>query len=78
MRRYSCSYFIRHPECHGKNVEATRRSCEKFRTHLTTIVNLVEGLRFTEAKKHETCSPYDNLLPPEAAGIAMALSVLGS
>ncbi|WP_368283089.1 acyltransferase [Klebsiella variicola] len=78
MRRYSRSYLIRHPERRGKDVETTRRSCEKFRAHPTTIVNSVEGSRFTEAKKHETRSPYVNLLPPKAAGIAMALNVLGS
>ena len=78
MRRYSRSYLIRHPERRGKDVETTRRSCEKFRSHPTTIVNFVEGSRFTEEKKRETRSPYHNLLPPKAAGIAMALNVLGS
>lgn len=77
MRRYSRSYLIRHPERRGKDVETTRRSCEKFRAHPTTIVNFVEGSRFTEEKR-ETRSPYHNLLPPKAAGIAMALNVLGS
>lgn len=77
-RRYSRSYLIRHPERRGKDVETTRRSCEKFRAHPTTIVNFVEGSRFTEEKKRETRSPYHNLLPPKAAGIAMALNVLGS
>ena len=78
MRRDSRSYLIRHPERRGKDVETTRRSCEKFRAHPTTIVNFVEGSRFTEEKKRETRSPYHNLLPPKAAGIAMALNVLGS
>ena len=78
MRRYSRSYLIRHPERRGKDVETTRRSCEKFRAHPTTIVNFVEGSRFTEEKKRESRSPYHNLLPPKAAGIAMALNVLGS
>lgn len=78
MRRYSRSYLIRHPERRGKDVETTRRSCEKFRAHPTTIVNFVEGSRFTEEKRLETRSPFNNLLPPKAAGIAMALNVLGS
>ena len=78
MRRYSRSYLIRHPERRGKDVEATRRSCEKFRAHPTTIVNFVEGSRFTPEKRLQTRSPYKNLLPPKAAGIAMALNVLGS
>lgn len=78
MRRYSRSYLIRHPERRGKDVETTRRSCEKFRNHPTTIVNFVEGSRFTQEKRLQTRSPYKNLLPPKAAGIAMALGVLGS
>ncbi len=40
MKRYSRSYLIRHPERRGKDVETTRRSCEKFRAHPTTIVRL--------------------------------------
>ncbi|STV69116.1 putative acyltransferase [Klebsiella michiganensis] len=78
MRRYSRGYLLRHPEHRGKDVETTRRSCEKFRAHPTTIVNFVEGSRFTEEKQQQTRSPYQNLLSPKAAGIAMALSVLGS
>lgn len=78
MKRYSRSYLIRHPERRGKDVETTRRSCEKFRAHPTTIVNFVEGSRFTEEKHLQTRSPYQHLLPPKAAGIAMALNVLGS
>ncbi|HBR6965246.1 TPA: acyltransferase [Klebsiella aerogenes] len=78
MRRYSRGYLLRHPERRGKDVETTRRSCEKFRSHPTTIVNFVEGSRFTAEKKRETRSSYHNLLPPKAAGIAMALNVLGA
>lgn len=77
MRRYSRSYLLRHPESRGKDVETTRRSCEKFRHHPTTIVNFVEGSRFTEEKRRRQHSPYKRLLPPKAAGIAMALNVLG-
>ena len=77
MKRYSRSYLIRHPERRGKDVETTRRSCEKFRAHPTTIVNFVEGSRFTEEKRVGTRSPFKHLLAPKAAGIAMALNVLG-
>lgn len=78
MRRYSRSYLLKHPELRGKDIETTRRSCEKFRDHPTTIVNFVEGSRFTEQKKTKSKSPYRNLLPPKSAGIALALNVLGS
>ncbi|XTZ38383.1 acyltransferase [Salmonella enterica] len=78
MRRYSRSYLLRHPERRGKDVETTRRSCERFRPCPTTIVNFVEGSRFTEEKCRQSRSPFKNLLPPKAAGIAMALNVLGT
>lgn len=77
MRRYSRSYLLKHPERRGKDVETTRRSCEKFRHYPATIVNFVEGTRFTDAKRREMRSPYQHLLPPKAAGIAMTLNVLG-
>ena len=77
MKRYSRGYLLRHPERRGKDVETTRKSCEKFRVYPTTIVNFVEGSRFTPEKVLETRSAFQNLLPPKAAGIAMALSVLG-
>lgn len=77
MRRYSRSYLLRHPERRGKDVETTRRSCEKFRHNPTTIVNFVEGSRFTEEKQRQLRSPFMHLLAPKAAGIAMALNVLG-
>ncbi len=75
MRRYSRSYLIRHPERRGKDVETTRRSCEKFRAHPTTIVNFVEGSRFTEEKSAKRALLTTTWLPPKAAGIAMALNV---
>ncbi|NIF50254.1 acyltransferase [Enterobacter sp. Ap-916] len=77
MKRYSRAYLLRHPERRGKDVETTRRSCMKFRAHPTTIVNFVEGSRFTAEKKKQTRSPFNYLLPPKAAGIAMAMNVLG-
>ncbi|CAI1157868.1 acyltransferase [Serratia proteamaculans] len=77
MKRYSRAYLLKHPQKRGNDIETTRRSCEKFRQRPTTIVNFVEGSRFTEAKKIKTHSPYRNLLAPKAAGIAFTLSALG-
>lgn len=78
MKRYSRSYLLKHPEKRGQDIETTRRSCDKFRQRPTTIVNFVEGSRFTEAKKIKTQSPYRHLLAPKAAGIAFTLSALGN
>ncbi|BFO12709.1 hypothetical protein GGER_52190 [Serratia rubidaea] len=57
MKRYSRAYLLKHPEKRGQDIETTRRSCEKFRLRPTTIVNFVEGSRFTEAKKLKPIRP---------------------
>lgn len=77
MKRYSKSYLAKHPEKKGKDLEATRRACEKFRSVPTSVINFVEGTRFTEEKRQRRNSPFDNLLPPRAGGVALALSSMG-
>ena len=53
MRRYSREYLLRHPEKRGQDLATTRRSCAKFKHTPTTVVNYVEGTRFTEENRHE-------------------------
>ncbi|MDE0754976.1 MAG: acyltransferase [Woeseiaceae bacterium] len=77
MKRYSKSYLAAHPEKKGKDLEATRIACEKFRDTPTSVINFVEGTRFSEEKKARRASTFDNLLPPRAGGIALALSSMG-
>ncbi len=77
MKRHSPSYLARHPEAKGKDLEATRKACAKFRDTPTTVINFVEGTRFSEAKRVARKSPYQNLLAPRAGGIAVALGSMG-
>ena len=42
------------------------------------MFNFVEGTRFTQDKKRIRNSPFENLLPPRAGGIALAISSMGS
>lgn len=78
MKRYSKSYLAQYPHKKGKDLEATRRACEKFRFTPTSVINFIEGTRFTEEKKTKRASPFDNLLPPRAGGLALALETMGS
>ena len=75
--RYSRAYLLRHPGDVVKMLKPLGVLVKKFRLHPTTIVNFVEGSRFTQEKHQQTHSTFQNLLPPKAAGIAMALNVLG-
>ncbi len=77
MKRYTKSYLARHPEKKGKDLEATRKACEKFRDTPTSVINFIEGTRFTEEKRVKRGSTYDNLLPPRAGGVALALTSMG-
>ena len=78
MKRYSKSYLAKHPEKKGQDLKATREACRKFSETPTSVINFVEGTRFSPGKKERRGSPYDNLLPPRAGGIALALSSMGS
>lgn len=77
MRRYSKAYLLRHPEKKGQDLEATRRACLQFRHSPTTVVNYVEGTRFTAQKHQSTHSPYRHLLAPKSGGIGYAMSTMG-
>jgi 1-acyl-sn-glycerol-3-phosphate acyltransferase len=77
MRRYTSAHLAKHPEDRGKDLQVTRRACEKFRLIPTSVMNFVEGTRFTPAKHAAFKSPYRNLLPPRAGGVSFVLSAMG-
>ncbi|HEX4909342.1 MAG TPA: acyltransferase [Permianibacter sp.] len=77
MKRYSKSYLAKHPEMKGKDMETTRKACEKFRTMPVSIMNFVEGTRFTPAKAKHTQSPFKHLLKPKAGGAGFVLTAMG-
>ena len=77
MKRYSKSYLAKHPQKKGKDLEATKHACEKFRDTPTSVINFIEGTRFTEEKRVKRGSGFDNLLPPRAGGVALALTSMG-
>jgi 1-acyl-sn-glycerol-3-phosphate acyltransferase len=77
MRRHSSEYLAKHPEERGKDLEATRKACARFAEIPTSVMNFVEGTRFTEAKRERFKSPYRHLLPPRAGGVAFVLSAMG-
>jgi 1-acyl-sn-glycerol-3-phosphate acyltransferase len=77
MKRYSKEFLAQHPELKGKDLETTRRSCEKFRLAPVSVMNFVEGTRFNEQKHAEQRSPFKHLLRPKAGGAAFVLNAMG-
>lgn len=77
MRRYSKEFLARHPELRGKDLEATRRSCDKFKLTPVAILNFLEGTRFSKSKAKQQKSPYKHLLKPRGGGAALVINSLG-
>ena len=77
MKRYSKGYLARHPEMAGQDLETTKRACARFKDLNVTVVNYLEGTRFTAAKQAQQGSPYQHLLKPKAGGVAFTLATLG-
>jgi 1-acyl-sn-glycerol-3-phosphate acyltransferase len=77
MRRHSEEYLKKHPEMRSKDQETTRKACEKFSLVPTSVMNFLEGTRFTAAKHARQQSPYQHLLKPKAGGMALALNAMG-
>ncbi len=77
MRRYTQDFVQKNPHLRGTDIETTRQSCAKFLDSPTSVINFVEGTRFSQAKAQERKSPFSNLLRPKAGGIAFTLASMG-
>ena len=77
MRRYSQAYIAKYPHKKGKDIETTTRYCLRFKELPTTVINFVEGTRFTWQKHKAKESAYASLLPPKAGGIMFTLATMG-
>jgi 1-acyl-sn-glycerol-3-phosphate acyltransferase len=76
MRRYSKSYLAKYPNKRGKDIQETKKTCERFFDCPATFVNYPEGTRFTQQKHKQQHSPFKHLLNPRAGGIALALQAM--
>ncbi len=77
MRRFSKAQITKNPNLAGKDIETTKKQCEKYKLTPTTVVNFAEGTRFTTLKHNQKQSPYTHLLRPKAAGLAFTLNTMG-
>jgi 1-acyl-sn-glycerol-3-phosphate acyltransferase len=60
-----------------RDLQTTRQACEKFKRIPTSVINFVEGTRFTHAKHLKQNSPYRHLLKPKIGGLGIALATMG-
>lgn len=76
MERFSKEFLEKNPHLKGKDLETTRKACERYRHTPVAILNFIEGTRFTPEKHNRQESPYRHLLRPKAGGFAFALAAM--
>ncbi len=77
MKRYTAEQIRKNPALKGKDLETTRKACEKFKFTPVAVFNFLEGTRFTEQKHEAQQSPYRYLLKPKAGGAGFVLGAMG-
>jgi len=77
MQRHTREEIERDPSLRGKDLETTRKACEKFAYFPTSVMNFFEGTRFTPEKHDKQQSPYQHLLKPKSGGTAFTLNAMG-
>lgn len=77
MGRYSRAQIVKNPALGLRDRETTRRACAKFRSIPVSVMNFVEGTRFTPEKHDKQGSPYRHLLKPKSGGVAFVLDAMG-
>ncbi len=77
MKRHSKARIAKNPELKNRDLEEARRACQQLLSQPFTLLNYLEGTRFTAEKHAAQQSPFQNLLKPKAGGLALALNILG-
>ena len=78
MKRHSKAQIAKNPELKYHDMAEARKSCEQLLSQPFTLLNYLEGTRFTPEKQAQQQSPYQYLLKPKAGGLALALDILGN
>lgn len=77
MKRHSKQQIAKNPALKYQDMDEARKACEHLLSQPFTLLNYLEGTRFTAEKKAQQQSPFQNLLKPKAGGLALALNILG-
>jgi 1-acyl-sn-glycerol-3-phosphate acyltransferase len=76
LRRHAKEQVRKNPELKGVDIETTKRACEKLGKFPCTLINFLEGTRFTKEKYERQRSPYQYLLKPKSTGVAICCNEL--
>ncbi len=77
MKRYSQAFLKKNPHLRGKDLETTKKACAKFKHKPVSVMNFIEGTRFTKKKHDKQNSPFQHLLKPKSGGMSFVLDAMG-
>lgn len=77
MKRHSKQAVAKNPALKLQDLIEAKRACANLQSQPYTLLNYLEGTRFTPKKQQEQHSPYQHLLKPKTGGLALALQILG-
>lgn len=78
LHRYSRARLAANPALRDRDRAIVERACADFLERPTSVLNFVEGTRFSPAKRERQGARYRHLLAPKSGGVAMTLAGLGS
>lgn len=76
VRRATREAIERDPTLLERDRRSTLDACEKFRDHPTSVLNFLEGSRFTRAKHAAADSRFQHLLNPKLGGASYVVDAL--
>jgi len=76
VRRLSRAQIEANPKLLGVDRESTLQACEGFRNHPTTVLNFLEGTRYTAEKHANQEGRFQSLLNPKSGGLSLVLAAL--
>lgn len=77
LKRYSRNQLLKNPALKNKDIDSTKKACNRLLTSPSTLVNFVEGTRYTKEKALKQKTPYKNLMPPKTTSLGVALEMIG-
>jgi 1-acyl-sn-glycerol-3-phosphate acyltransferase len=77
MKRYTKKQLAKNPKLAEADLITTQKACQRLSNRPSTLINFLEGTRFSNQKKNDQGSPFENLLKPKAGGAALVFSHMG-
>ncbi len=78
VKRATKEQIKRRPELKNADRQSIARACDRFKEHPSTILNFLEGTRFTPAKHDRSNARFERLLNPKIGGVSFVMSDMQS